>query len=152
MRGRRSKDELQNFTESRGSAIWSRDGIVARGTGAHGRPSSPGRSATRDSTRTQGRRPSRSHRLLDIDCHGGLALPNDHAGQGRLLECPPQPRGAPPCQHLGSGEGRGGRQSMQILWRGRCHARAWTRACLLGKRQHSADRYGCWNPDTSFAF
>src|SRR5260370_27809439 len=106
MRGRRSKDELQDFTESRGSAIWSRDGIVARGTGAHGRPSSPGRSATRDSTRTQGLRPNRSHRLLDIDFTGGVTLLNEPAAQAPPLDHPPQPRRTPPWRDLRSAEGR----------------------------------------------
>src|SRR5262249_60028988 len=47
-------------------------------------------------------RPDRSHRLLGVNRHGGLALPDDDAAQGRLRERAAQRRRAEGRRRVGS--------------------------------------------------
>ena len=78
------------------------------------------RSAAAAARRRRARRraSSRSHRLLGVARHRGLALADGHAAEGRLPERSAQRRGTTGRGRLGSGEGRSGRRAVQGVRRG----------------------------------
>ena len=90
------------------------------------------RCSSSDQDQSSNRRPARFDRLLGFHRHRGLALPDDHAGQGRLSGRAAERRRARHRGQLGSGKGRSQRQCLQILRRRRDHARTHAAAHHLG--------------------
>ena len=96
-------------------------------------------------------RADRSHRLLGVDRHAGLALAHGDAAQRRLRASPLTPEGREGCRRLGSGEGRSRRRAMRVLRRARADERAGTAAHHVAGRQHAEGRDRRGHADAALA-
>ena len=99
----------------------------------------PCRATTRGRANAEGRRALRPVRLLGAAHHRRLALPHADAAQGRLRERAAQHRRPSSRRHVGPGEGRCERQSVQGLRCRQHHATAGPAAHHVGQRHHAED-------------
>ena len=88
----------------------------------------------------ESRRANRSHRLLGVDRHAGLALAHGDAGERRLSGHSADARGGKGCRRLGSGEGRSRRRAVQVLRRARADERPGAASHHLAGRHHAQGR------------
>ena len=107
------------------------------------------RGAAAAAARAASRGADRSHRLLGVDRHAGLALAHGDAGQRRLPGHSADPRGAEGCRRLGSGERRSRRRAVQVLRRARADERPGAAAHHLAGRQHAEGRDGRGHADAA---